>query len=344
MKILIVGDWRYDIYEKALANAFFKKRNIIAKFAINDYLKKRSFFIKLQNKFLLGPIFRKINKDLIKRVEIEKPELVFIYRGNAIFAKTIKEIKKSKALVFGYNNDDPFSAKHPFYMWRHFLKAAPHYDHIFVYRQKNLDDYKKIGYRNTSLLRSYYLAEKNFPIKKLLSEKYKCDVIFVGHWENDGRDEYIKAIIDRGINFKLFGSEWQRSKYYNFFKNKLGEIYSLDQDYNLAINSAKIVLCFLSKLNNDTYTRRNFEIPAAKTFMLSEYSNDLNELFAAGQQADYFRTKEEMIEKIKFYLQNSKEREKIALAGYQKLLTGGHEVLDRAKEVLAVFNKYKKLQ
>lgn len=338
MKILIVGDFLAQIHEPAFYNAFLKLGHNVSKFAIGDYFKSENFYTKLQNKFLCGPIIWKINKDLIQCIEMEKLDLVFIYRGNVIFDKTIKKIKESGVKVFGYNNDDPFSKKHPFYMWRNFLKAVPYYDHIFVYRQKNIDDYKKIGYLNTSLLRSYYLAENNFPIEKLPSDKYVCDVIFVGHWENDGRDEYVKAIIDARINFKLYGPEWQRSKYYRFFKESLGyEIKSLlSEDYNLALNSAKIALCFLSRLNNDTYTRRNFEIPATGTFMLSEYSDDLNGLFVAGQEADYFKTKEEIIEKIKYYLQNENKREIIAEEGYNKLIKSGHEVLDRAKEIIKI--------
>lgn len=345
MKILIVGDFLSQIHELAFFDAFSKLGYNVSKFSTGDYFKKQNFFCQLQNKFLFGPIIWKINNDLISCVEAKKPDLIFIYRGNFIFVKTIQEIKNTGAIVFGYNNDDPFSEKHSFYMWRYFLKAVPYYDHIFVYRRKNIEDYEKIDYKKTSLLRSYYIAERNFPIKNLPTNKYICDVIFAGHWENDGRDEYVKAIIDAGINFKLYGPEWQRSKYFNFLKKNLGyEIKSLKNDYNLALNSAKIALVFLSKLNNDTYTRRNFEIPATKTFMLSEYSDDLNGLFKKGKEADYFENREEMIQKIKYYLRNEKEREKIALAGYQRLLKNNHEVLDRAEEVLRVFDEHKKLQ
>jgi spore maturation protein CgeB len=342
MKILIVGDFIVPIYEQAFYNAFLKLGYNVSKFAIGDYLQDRNFFIKLQNKFLCGPILWRINKDLISWVKMEKPDLIFVYRGNYIYPKTIQELRKTGALVFGYNNDDPFSEKHPFYLFRHFRKSVPFYDHIFVYRYKNVDDYQRVGYYRVSLLRSYYIKEKNFPIEKLPTNEYVCDVIFVGHYENDGRDEYIKAILDSGIAFKLFGgSSWLMSKYYNFFYKRLGEPKYLGEAYNLALNSAKIALCFLSKLNNDTYTRRNFEIPATKTFMLSEYSDDLNSMFQEGKEAEYFRNKEEMLEKIKYYLIHDKEREKIAEAGYKRLLKDGCEALDRVKEIIRVFESYK---
>lgn len=345
MKIFIVGDFLAQIHEPAFFSAFLELRHNVSSFSIGDYFRDGGFFDKFQNKFLIGLKIVKINKDLAKKVDEIKPDLVFVYRGITIFDKTIKKIKENGTIIFGYNNDNPFSGKHPFYMWRHFLKAAPYYDHIFVYRRKNIEDYRKIGCTKISLLRAYYIKGKNFSIENLSMDKYKCDVVFIGHWEDDGRDEYIKAIIDAGINFKLYGPEWQRSKYYNFLKKNLGyEIKSLKDDYNLALNSAKIALVFLSKLNNDTYTRRCFEITAVKTFMLSEYSDDLNGLFEKGKEADYFENKEEMIQKIRYYLRNEREREKIALAGYQNLLENNHEVLDRAEEVLRVFDKYKKLQ
>ena len=46
---------------------------------------------------------------------------------------------------------------------------------------------------------------------------------------------------------------------------------------------------FFSRLNRDTYTRRCFEIPAAGTLMLCDYSDHAATLFAPGREADFFR-------------------------------------------------------
>ncbi|MFZ2978429.1 MAG: glycosyltransferase, partial [Candidatus Magasanikiibacteriota bacterium] len=164
-------------------------------------------------------------------------------------------------------------------------------------------------------------------------------------FEDDGRDEYIKFLFDNRVNIKLFGgSSWIKSKYYNYFVNKIGPIDNLDNiEYNLALNSAKICLVFLSKRNNDTYTRRCFEIPATKSLVLSEYSDDLNTLFAQGKEADYFKSKEELLEKVRFYLANENMRIEVVEAGYKRLIKDKHEVGDRVGEIIKIFKeKYEK--
>lgn len=143
------------------------------------------------------------------------------------------------------------------------------------------------------------------------------------------------------IDFHLYGTLWDRSKYAMEIRSRFGEIKPLYNDYNLALNSVKIALVFLSMRNNDTYTRRCFEITATRTFMLSQYTNDLDSMFKEGIEAEYFRDKEEMMDKIKYYLKHDDKREKIAKAGYERLLRDGHEVTDRAREIIKTFEKLK---
>jgi spore maturation protein CgeB len=185
-------------------------------------------------------------------------------------------------------------------------------------------------------LRSYYVKYLNFPI----DIKKKYDVVFIGHYENDNRDQWLKYLIDNGIKLKIFGPEWHRSSYFEFFKKKIGNIHPLNlTDYNTVLNSSKIALVFLSTLNSDTYTRRCFEIPASKTFMLSQYSNDLQSLFESEVEADYFNSQNEMLEKILFYLENEKVRDKIANSAFEKVTFEGHEVSQRVRIILNQYNK-----
>lgn len=354
MKILIVADWHGDIYAQAFYDGFKKLGEDVFKFSWKEYFhhyqyssryeiadnKFKSLYYRIQNKFLIGPVLWKINFDLIQKCEEIKPDLVFIYRGTHIYPSTIKTIKeKNSCKVFGYNNDDPFSDAYANYVWKYYKSSIPFYDHIFSYRWKNFNDYKEIGYEYISILRSYYLKDKNFHIKNLSTDKYKCDVIFIGHFENDGRDEAVKLLVENSVDIKLYGTEWENSQYYDFFLEKLGKIEPLFHDYNIALNSAKIALVFLSKLNNDTYTRRCFEIPATKTMMMSEYTDDLNSIFEEGKEAEYFKNKEELLKKIQYYLSHEDELYSIGENGYKRLLNDGHEVVNRCQEILKVYNE-----
>jgi spore maturation protein CgeB len=101
---------------------------------------------------------------------------------------------------------------------------------------------------------------------------------------------------------------------------------------------ARIALCFLSKLNRDTYTRRCFEIPASGTLLLSEYSDDLAGMFREGVEADYFRSPEEMIEKIRCYLDDDALRRRVAAAGRLRVVDDGHDVVSRMAQVIGWIN------
>jgi spore maturation protein CgeB len=354
MKILVVADWHGEMYAQAFYDGFKGLGCKVYRFSWKEYFyhyqysncyetegnKLKSLYYKIQNKFLIGPVLWNINKDLVGKCKEIRPDLIFIYRGTHIYPSTIKNIKSSiDCKVFGYNNDDPYSKDYASYVWRYYKKSINLYDWVFSYRWKNIDDYHALGYYQVSLLRSYYLKENNFYIESLPTTIYKCDVIFIGHFENDGRDDIIKLLIDNSIKIKLYGTDWDKSKYYDFFIEYFGEIKPVYTEYNLALNSAKIALVFLSKLNNDTYTRRCFEIPATKTMMIAEYTNDMNNMFQKGVDADYFKSKEGLLKKIKYYLFNENMLNNIAHSGYKRLNSDGHEVIDRCKEVISTYEK-----
>jgi spore maturation protein CgeB len=105
-------------------------------------------------------------------------------------------------------------------------------------------------------------------------------------------------------------------------------------EYNLALCGAKVALVFLSKLNRDTYTRRTFEIPGSGTAMLSEYTDDLAELFKEGSEIEFFRNPEQMLQKISSYLGDEKRRHSIAKSGHDRVLADGHDVVSRMKQVV----------
>lgn len=347
LKILVVGDGHSKIHEVAVAEAFASLGHQVKTFYWSPYLTSRfkiaQLFLSAQNKFIIGPAIQRINRDLGTQARDFRPDVIFIYRGTHINRRTIQRLKKHLpgTLVLGYNNDDPFAPGHPDYLWKTFQQAVPFYDIIFAYRHHNIPQFQQIGARRVELLRSWFLPWANRPIGLKAEEqaRFQSDVVFIGHHEADGRKEQLEAIVRKGWKFRLFGP----AKAWNSLlpsstelKNQVPVGMVWGDDYNRALCGSKIALCFLSKLNRDTYTRRCFEIPASGTFMLSEYTDDLAGLFTPGLEADYFRTQEELLAKIEYYLAHDDQRLAIAQAGFKKVFAAGHDIVSRMQYVLDI--------
>jgi hypothetical protein len=340
-KVLLVGNDTWLLYVKAFYNAYRKLGyENVELFATNRYMESGNKLSKLEmrieNKLALGSRVDILNKNLLEHVKKMKPDLVFFYAERLIYPQTIKRIKESGAKVFMYNNDDPFAKFYPRYYWRHYRAGLKYSDIAFVYRSKNIDECRKVGCKKIEMLRSYYIEERNYymPYPKIKVP----EVVFLGHYENDGRARYMKRLVDEGITIGVNKSQWPE------FEPDNPRVIKLDMDngdYNEKLNSAKIAIVFLSKINNDTYTRRCFEIPAAKTLMVAPYTEDLASLFKEDEEVVFYRNEDDFARKVKYYLNNDVERNKIAEAGYERVKRDGHEVTDRVKFVMQCYNNFR---
>jgi spore maturation protein CgeB len=355
MKIMVAGNWHSGIHEEVVGKAFEALGQKTICFPWHQYFKQTQkplisvltdFAGRLQNKLISGPAVFRLNADFLSIALSQKPDAIFIYRGTHIKAETLYLVKSKlpSIVIVGYNNDDPFSKSHSKLLWRHFLKAVPFYDLILAYRHHNIEDFKLAGARHVKLLRSWFVPDLNKPVELIPEERnrFGCDILFAGHYEADGRDKLLERILQEGFQFKLFGPEWDRVVRNSSVLRKLAPVEPLPfAEYNKALCGAKIALCFLSKLNRDTYTRRCFEIPAAGTFMLSEYSDDLAGLYREGTEAEFFRSEKELIFKLKQYVENDDQRRAIAAAGLKRVWADGHDVCSRMEQVLEWILEFK---
>ena len=349
---MVVGNGHSAIHEVAVVDALKHLGHQVKPFYWHSFLNSSSWLLRLwrrlQNKFLVGSMITKINLLLIQKSLQFEPELIFIYRGTHIKKNTIQKIKKliPSCFIYGYNNDDPFSNAYPFWLWRHFIKSIPFYDIVFAYRHSNLVDFKENGAKQVELLRSWYLPYLHKPLDFSV-RKNTNDCIFVGHYEKDGRAECLESLTRIGINLQLAGpysglkdSGWDIPvKNSKILQSLLPISYLSGHQYVEAIRNSRMALCFLSKLNRDTYTRRCFEIPAIGTVLVSEYTDDLSTLFIEDKEAIFFRSKGELVNKVKYYLANPDLLENIRLQGMQRVIQGGHDIYSRVNYVLKFSGK-----
>ncbi len=350
MRILVAGDGHSELHERPVIHALRELGHEAQGFLWHDYFKPTSRaldrlqrpLLRAQDKFVRGPAVNRLNADLVRKCTEMQPNLLFIYRGTHVKASALRRIREQVPgiVIAGYNNDDPFGPGQPHYRWRHFLDCLAEYDVALAYRHHNLEEFSRHGARQVRLLRSWFIPERNHPVTLTPEDEacYATDVVFVGHYENDGRLELLENVVRQGFRLRLFGPgyDWDPVLSGSDTLRHLRPVKLVwGEDYNKALCGAKVALCFFSRLNRDTYTRRCFEIPATGTMMLSEYSDDLASLFAEGREADFFRSKDELLDKLSLYLGDDDRRHSVAQAGLQRVNSDGHDLKSRLRDLLA---------
>lgn len=344
MKILIVGPWRWPQYEEAFA------QGLQANGAQADGLRAASFFDGTFARYELalpipGPSLMRLNRAVISRCAKTQPDWLLFWRPTHILPRTVQKVRAMGCLTASYNNDDPFGPEvhgnvpwHHHWLWHWYHKCLPWFDRNFFYRRVNCEEALESGARHADVLMPYFVPWMDRPVRltKAERERFETDVAFVGHYEPDGREESIRMLMDAGIRIRLWGGRsWNRTELVAREQRFAPIIPAEGDEYAKALGGAKIGLCFLSKLNRDTYTRRYFEIPACRRVILGERSEDLEWLFKEDREACFFSSNKELVEKARWLLANPKPRERIARAGMRRIWADGHDVITRARNFLS---------
>lgn len=106
-----------------------------------------------------------------------------------------------------------------------------------------------------------------------------------------------------------------------------------------AIKGAKINLNITLRSIISGIPLRAFDIMGCGGFLLTNYQEDFQEFFEPDKDFVYFDSKEDLVDKAKFYLKNDSLREAIALSGYEKVKSM-HTYKCRLDNILNIINSY----
>lgn len=110
------------------------------------------------------------------------------------------------------------------------------------------------------------------------------------------------------------------------------DIFVIGDDMVNSINSYKIHLnCNIS----DDINYRTFETTGCGTFLLTNYTPNLEKLFEIGKEIVVYKDLNDLDDKVKYYLENEEEREVIAKAGYERSRKD-HTYYQRAKTLIDI--------
>src|SRR6185437_9057404 len=111
--------------------------------------------------------------------------------------------------------------------------------------------------------------------------------------------------------------------------------------YREAIWRSKINLSFITHSNQDEFVHKSFEIAGCGGFLLAERSAGHLERFREGEEAVFFSSFEECVEKIRRYLPDEVARARIAAAGHARAVRDGYHndrqmglIVERAEQIV----------
>ncbi len=266
-------------------------------------------------------------------------DILWIDKGLTVYPETLKLVKSinPKMLLVGYSPDDMLNPRN---QTRAFLKGLPLYDYFFTTKSYGVRELEEIGAKKVIFVGNAFEPSVHHPYVVTAEDrrKYGGQVGFIGDYEAD-RAESMFYLAKNGIPVRIWGTNWRKNKFTH--KNFLIEMRPLlGSDYAKAISCFDINLAFLRKINRDLQTTRTMEIPACKGFMLAERTGEHLQLFTEGVEAEYFSDNEELLAKVKFYLKNKKQRQKIALNGFNRAQSSGYSNLARMSEIFEIIERH----
>lgn len=290
--------------------------------------KNLSLSNRIKDRLLFDIVAYKINMRIKEIIIRNSFDVFLVVRGDYVYPETILFAKTKIAKVFNWNSDDIFNKLNTS---KHILNSFDKFDVHFSPRPHLKDEYMAKGAKSFKELQWYYRPGLLYPETYIGKSQNPNSISFVGAW-SERRESFFDCLNDKEL--KICGWGWDKRKKVDAFKkwSFSGEI-SMTAMMELFYNT-KVNVNILTKENRDSTNLRNFEIPAAGAFQLSERSEAILELFEEDKEIVCFESAEELVSKCKFYLANDTARNRIAMAGYKRLIQGNNSLMDRAREII----------
>lgn len=278
----------------------------------------------------------KMNAELKELVNKEKPDILLAIMFTDEFKKeVISDISKNTDChTIAWFCDDPWRFDNYSKYW------APCFNWVVTTDSYAQAKYHRIGYKN--VIKSQF-ACNHFLYKHLNLPKI-YDVTFIGQ-PHGNRKKIIREIKRAGIKIECWGKGWPKGR---LSQEEMIKIFSQSKiNLNLTKSSGSVSLrslvgIFIKKAdgkiridsplywidnlksflnrNREQIKGRNFEIPGCGGFLITGDADNLRDYYKAGKEIVIFENDKDLVKKIRYYLEHEKEREEIALSGYNRTI------------------------
>ena len=344
MKILLVGAGSGYNLEWCIKDALERMGHSVVYF---DYIKASGIAGKYNVGHILADFSPKIrsflriigidraNEELKKHVLKISPNVVLTVKGEYVLPETIEWIKKefSTPTILWFTDDPLFFNSVSKYI-------APAFDYVFTSSEYCVPKYRELGVEhveylpfacNPSIHRHVNLTEKEIAM-------YENDVCFVGTcypWRIE--------VLRRLTKFRLdvWGKFWK----WFLINPKLKRAYRGRPVYGEELikvyHATKIALNMHTPPHwyaGQKANLRVFEATGCGTFLITDNPGRLGDLYRIGRELVCYKDKDELVELVEYYVDNTEERTAIAKRGQERAYKE-HTYVHRLTKILSAIKK-----
>ncbi len=243
---------------------------------------------------------RNKNHKLVELCNKERPDFVFISKGNGISADAVKKCNKISKTVLWYMDplcvfDENLTDK---------IKEVDH----FVCGLEGIVPYG-LKYNPNTFFIQQNADEKIFkPVDEIAHE---WDATFIGKILSPNKiNEWNITWSDRRL-WHEYLSSWSEINY--------AHLSGWNERHNEIVNKTKVNINF-SHTDRTGASARIYKIMSSAGFLMTTPWCDMEKTFVDGEDLVTFINPNDLRNKINYYLDNQEERDKIRMSGYNKVM------------------------
>jgi hypothetical protein len=300
------------------------------------YEDKPSFAARLRHRLRIPGDEGGANAGIANRLSAAPADVLWLDRGVTIRAATLRAAKHRvpRIRIVWYAEDDMMNPRH---LSRWTERALPLFDLWVTTKSMNArsEEMPAKGVRRVLFVDNSYDPAIHRPVTVSPGERaaYGSAVSFVGTYE-DERAQSLVYLAQKGFDVRIWGNGWQRLRDRPpGLRVEQRPVY--DDDYAKVVGGSRINLCFLRKDNRDLQTCRSVEIPAMGGLMLHERNTEIDRLFREDEEAVYFGSDAELVDKCRSLLADDARCRRIAEAGHRAVTRAAYRHQDRLALILS---------
>lgn len=256
---------------------------------------------------------------LLQKAAAVDPDLIFFIPFQDQFSFEALDLLKASSTTLAWFGDDT---------WRFdsfSSRYAPHFSYVATTDPFSLAKYRKLGAQ--PILTEWAaqpFSDRTGPLHE--AESYEFEVSFVGG-HSSYRAWLIGKLAQKGVQVACFGAGWPNGRVsfermeqiFRKSRINLNISNSVNRDIRFVLGSPRNLASYLvCSKRSEQVKARNFEIPLAGGFQLSNYVLGLERHLAIGKETAIYTTPEECAELIGYYLENEDLRMDLLIRGHER--------------------------